>query len=116
VWQGKVIDVQQKRRNTAIPDDKVNWQIRNHDNGFIFARSDISPPRCVTSASLAAVAALGLDFGAVDLGYNQKAKKCVVYEVNTAPGLEGTTVDRYFAAIQKTFPQIKTGMYARRRT
>ncbi len=43
VWQGEVIDVQQKRRNTAVADGDINWQIRNHDNGFIYARDDVNP-------------------------------------------------------------------------
>jgi len=115
VWQGEVIDVQQKRRNKDIPDGMVNWQIRNHDNGFIYARGDCNPPDCIGSAALSAVAALQLDFGAVDLGYNVHAKKATVYEVNTAPGLEGTTLDKYYGALRRSFPQIDSGMYAKRR-
>jgi len=115
VWQGEVIDVQQKRRNKAIPDERVNWQIRNHDNGFIYARGDVDCPKCVTDSAIRAVSALVLDFGAVDLGYNVKAGECTVYEVNTAPGLEGSTLDRYYSALLTTFPQLATGMYARRR-
>ncbi len=115
VWQGKVIDVQQKRRNKDVPDSEVNWQIRNHGNGFIYARDGVNCPKCVLDTSISAVAALVLDFGAVDLGYNVKGKRCTVYEVNTAPGLEGSTLDRYYNSLLTTYPQIATGMYARRR-
>lgn len=115
VWKGKVIDVQQKRRNTDIPDDKVNWQIRNYSNGFIFARNNVNPAKSVLNTAIAAVSALSLDFGAVDLGWNEKNKTCVVYEVNTAPGLEGSTLDAYYKALVHTFPSIKTGMYQKRR-
>ena len=62
VWKGEVIDVQQKRRKKDVPDDEVNWQIRNTDNGFIFARSDVSPPSCIGTTACAAVVALDLDF------------------------------------------------------
>ena len=58
IFKGEVIDVQQKRRRTDIPDDRVNWQIRNHDNGFIYARSDVAPRDCILSAAKSAVAAL----------------------------------------------------------
>lgn len=116
VWRGEVIDVQQKRRNKDVQDADVNWQIRNHSNGFIYARDGCNPPTCIGPTAIAAVGALRLDFGAVDLGYNQKAGKCVAYEVNTAPGLEGTTLDKYYAAILKTYPQLNSGMYAKRRT
>ncbi len=115
VWKGEVIDVQQKRRNKDVPDSEVNWQIRNHGNGFIYARDGVNCPKCVLDASRAAIDALGLDFGAVDLGYNVKGKAATVYEVNTAPGLEGSTLDRYYNALLTTYPQIATGMYARRR-
>jgi len=116
VWQGEVIDVQQKRRNTAVADADVNWQIRNHDNGFIYARSDLNIPRDLHTTAISAVAALSLDFGAVDLGYNRKSKSCTVYEVNTAPGLVGVTLDSYYRAILKTFPQVAGGYYAKRRS
>jgi len=115
VWQGKVIDVQCKKRSRDVPDDKVNWQIRNHDNGFIYARGGCNPPDGIDTISCAAVSSLALDFGAVDLGYNERAKEYTVYEVNTAPGLEGSTVNAYYQALRSTYPAITGGMYAKRR-
>lgn len=100
VFDGNVIDVQRKARSTAVPDDKVNWQVRNHSNGFIFARNEgAEPPKGVKEESIKAVEALGLDFGAVDVVYNEKQEKAYVLEVNTAPGLEGTTLDNYVEAL-----------------
>jgi len=112
---GEVIDVQQKKRRLGVPDDKVNWQIRNAANGWVFTRDGVSAPDCVKTAAVSAVNALGLDFGAVDIGYNVKAARPVVYEVNTAPGLEGSTLDTYFEAFIKKFPQLNSGAYRRRR-
>lgn len=112
---GEVIDVQQKKRRLEVPDDQVNWQIRNAHNGWVFARDGVNAPDCVTAAAIAAVSALGLDFGAVDIGYNSHSKTCVVYEVNTAPGLEGTTLDKYYGAFLKKFPALQGGMYKKRR-
>jgi glutathione synthase/RimK-type ligase-like ATP-grasp enzyme len=112
---GEVIDIQQKKRKLEVPDDQVNWQLRNHDNGWVFARDGVSAPKCVISAAIASCAALGLDFGAVDIGYNAKAKAATVYEVNTAPGLEGETLESYYKAFMKKFPQLGGGMYAKRR-
>lgn len=115
VFGGEVIDVQMKRRRIDVPDEEVNWQIRNHHNGWIFARDGVDPPSCVISAAIKSVNALGLDFGAVDIGFNRNRGAAVVYEVNTAPGLEGTTLEKYYEAILKLFPQLRTGMYAKRR-
>jgi len=48
----------------------------------------------VEQASLA-IAALGLDFGAVDIIWNNHYQLATVLEVNTAPGLEGQTITDY---------------------
>lgn len=45
-----------------------------------------------------AVKALGLDFGAVDIGTTPDGRD-VVFEVNRAPGLEGGTIDAYVQKI-----------------
>ncbi len=115
VVAGRIIDYQEKKRRTDCPDSSVNWQIRNSRNGFVFARGEVSLPDCVGDAALAAVDALKLDFGAVDVGYNAKRDKCRVYEVNTAPGLEGTTLDKYYEAFLERFPALRGGMYEKRR-
>lgn len=115
VVRGEVVDVQQKKRDLSVPDEAVNWQIRNHSNGWIFARDGVNPPDCVIRSAIDAVTCLGLDFGAVDIGYNAHNDAAVVYEVNTAPGLEGSTVDAYFEAFRKILPSLNGGMYAKRR-
>lgn len=112
---GKVLDVQQKKRRLEVPDDQVNWQIRNAKNGWVFARDGVDAPAVVRDAAVSAVAALGLDFGAVDVGYNAKRGEAAVYEVNTAPGLEGTTLETYYEAFAERLPQINGGAYLRRR-
>ena len=112
---GEVVDVQQKKRRLEVEDDKVNWQIRNAHNGWVFARDSVVAPDCVLAAAVSAVSALGLDFGAVDIGYNVKQNSAAVYEVNTAPGLEGTTLETYYAAFAKRLPQLSGGAYRRRR-
>ena len=46
-----------------------------------------------------AVKAVGYKYGAVDLIYNEKRNQCYVLEVNSRPGLMGTTLDRYADAL-----------------
>ena len=116
VFKGKVIDAQQKKRKLEVPDEEVNFQIRNNTNGWIFARNDINLPECVADAAVAATEALGLDFGAVDVGYNVHYSLPCVYEVNSAPGLEGTTLDKYSEAFRQLLPVINSGAYKRRRS
>ena len=103
VMKGKIIFVQRKARNKDIPDDKVNWLIRNHGNGFIYANMDV---KMVSEAkakkqAIMAVEALGLDFGAVDIVYNRQKDTHYVLEVNTAPGLTGSTLEAYARAFKE---------------
>lgn len=96
---GRHYDIQRKARRKDVADEDVNWQIRNHDNGFIFARNDLQIPamfrRRLTETARKAVKELELDFGAVDIIYNAKQDRLYVLEVNTAPGLSGTTLESY---------------------
>jgi len=93
VFKGKVIDVQQKKKR--IDYRGPNTGIRNHSNGYIYARADIDVPEILLSSSIQAVNLLGLDFGAVDVGYRERDSRVFVFEVNTAPGLVGITLDKY---------------------
>src|SRR3546814_2852225 len=97
VLNGKVVDVQRKARVKDFPDDKVNWKIRNHDNGFIYARDEklADVPKKVLSDSIKAVGVCGLDLGAVDVIYNEAKGIGFVLEINTARGLTGTTLEGY---------------------
>lgn len=96
VCGGEAVDIQRKARRKDVEDDAINWKIRNHDNGFIFARNEdgITPPDVIKQA-VDAVKVLGLDFGAVDVIFNDKEQKAYVLEVNTAPGLAGETLQGY---------------------
>jgi len=96
VFKDKVIDVQMKRkRNGSLGGSGI----RNHSNGWVYARAEIVPPEELLSSSIEAVKLLGLDFGAVDIGHRLIDNKFFVFEVNTAPGLEGTTLDKYSKTI-----------------
>ena len=101
VVRSRVIDVQQKRLRRGFP--LPDFRIRNYANGWVFCRSELRTPQCVTDEAIKAVEALGLDFGAVDVGYNEKRDKAIVYEVNTAPGLVGATLRNYVVAFRQQF-------------
>lgn len=90
-----IIAIQRKARRVSTPDEEVNWQVRNLAGGFVFVREGVNPPEAVISAAKRALEASGLDFGAVDVIWNDKEQKAYVLEINTAPGLEGQTVQDY---------------------
>ena len=94
VMRGTVIYVQQKKRVEGWRDlPEYSERIRNHHTGWIYATSDINPNEACISSAIAAVNALGLDFGAVDV--ITRHDHAWVLEVNTAPGLTGTTLETY---------------------
>ncbi len=95
VHNGEVFFVQKKMRKLGVPDDDVNWKVRNHQNGFIYANRGVAIAQEACNNAIAAITSLGLDFGAVDIIYNEKEDKFYVLEVNTAPGISGTTLEKY---------------------
>ena len=88
-----IIAIQRK----AIPNgtEPIDTRIRNHHNGYVFVRGDVNPPASVLEQATLAIEALGLDFGAVDIIWNNHHQRATVLEVNTAPGLCGTTITDY---------------------
>lgn len=93
LWHQDVFHIQRKvRRADAEPTD---WQIRNHDNGFIYQRQGLHCPADVLEKAGEAMLVIGLDFGAVDVIYNAKQQRAYVLEINTAPGLEGASPALY---------------------
>lgn len=99
VFNGRIIDRQEKRRRRDLPDDNRQTLIRNLANGYVFCHDNVEPDQDVHDQALAAVRALGLDFGAVDVIWNERRHEAYVLEVNTMPGLEGQTVQAYKNAI-----------------
>lgn len=107
---GYVVDVQRKAVKPDTPKNLLNWQVRNHKNGFIFVRNEVNPPNQVLEEATKAVETIGLDFGAVDVIWNSFREKAYVLEINTAPGLQGTTLENYtqvFEELQKIFKETK---------
>ncbi len=103
---GSVIDYTQKKRRAGSDTDGM---IKNLDNGWVFCRDAVALPQVVLDNAKAAVVALGLDFGAVDVLYKRNEDKAYVLEVNTAPGLEGTTLVKYSEAVRKLYESQNIG-------
>ena len=92
---GEVVRAQQK-----MPTSEPH-AIRNHKNGYRF--TGVVSRRLHSDrydAAIAAVAALGLDFGAVDLLIGEDDRPYVL-EVNTAPACSPLTVQVYAEALKR---------------
>jgi len=74
--------------------------IRSYDGGWRILYDGFSSRKAHRELAHQAVTALGLQFGAVDIGKKPDGS-LIVLEVNRAPGLEGGTVTCYANAIQR---------------
>lgn len=107
VFRNGQISIQRKAK-------RDNWQadyghipngnhIRNFNNGFVFVRGDTNPYNInyvpVITSACNALRALGLDFGAFDVLVKSDGSH-VILECNTAPGIEGTTLEVYAQALR----------------
>lgn len=104
---GHVIDIQRKILRKTHPDTgepidpkTVDFRVRNLANGFIFAKQNLDVPSDVIYQAEKAMKKVKLDFGGVDVIFNKSQNKAYVLEINSAPGLEGSTVDSYVSAFK----------------
>lgn len=98
VFGGEVVYVQQKKRSADFQENpNYSNVVRNYHTGWIYATNEIRPNASSLVEAKKAVEALGLDFGAVDV--ITRGEEAWVLEVNTAPGLQGTTLEVYKDAI-----------------
>ncbi len=102
VFAGQVIDVTRKAFRPEVPRESRNRDIMNHSTGTVFIRTGDALrniPQAILDDSIAAVRACGLDFGGVDIMTERNTGRHEILEINTACGLEGTTLERYSRAI-----------------
>jgi hypothetical protein len=102
VFKDKVVAIVEKKRKSGW-NGQQDTKIRNLANGYVFCQeTDLTQndlEHRITNLALAAAKVSGSDFKGVDLGYNEKQDDLLVIEVNSAPGVEGSNVDKYVKAI-----------------
>ena len=99
IFKGEVFHIQQKRKMTSEKLEELGIEhtslIRNYANGYVFAINDIEPPSGDTlQQAKLGITDYALDFGAVDIIENEAGFGHIL-EINSAPGLEGTTLNKY---------------------
>ena len=100
VFRDKVVQVLEKRKRKEF-NGEVNTKVRNTANGYVFCSQDVVEPEGIRELALKASKVTNSDFRGVDIGFNEKLNELFVIEVNSAPGIQGTNVDRYIEAICK---------------
>lgn len=80
-----------------------NRKVRCFENGYTYQHNGIEVPDVVREVASKVFNLSDLDFGAVDVIFCRADNKAYVLEINTAPGLEGHSLEVYAAAFQKYF-------------
>ena len=95
-----LIKFARKGRKLDVPNEDVNWKVRNLAGGFVYALSTFEDmPEQVIEACQDYADNTMLDFGAIDVIYHKPSDRAYILEVNTAPGLSGSTIEAYAEAL-----------------
>jgi RimK-like ATP-grasp domain len=99
-YKDQVVQVLEKRKRKEF-EGEVNTKVRNTANGYVFCSQDVVEPEGIRELALKASKVTNSDFKGVDIGFNEKLNELFVIEVNSAPGIQGSNVDKYIEAICK---------------
>ena len=103
VMGGEVIFQQEKKMMAkGRRPERFNAHVRNHANGWVFADQNLVIPGQVIDVARRCVVSCGLDFGAVDVLWNDKLGAFIL-EVNTAIGLQPKLAAIYAAKIKEKY-------------
>jgi hypothetical protein len=100
VFKDHVIAVMEKLRRSGW-EGQQDTKIRNLANGYVFCQPKSALPEGLNELALAASKVTNSDFKGVDVGYNEKNNELFVIEVNSAPGIEGTNVEKYIESMMQ---------------
>ena len=97
VFRDKVVTIVEKKKR-ADWTGPSNSKIRNLENGYVFCQDfelSTALKERIEQLALKASGVCTSDFKGVDLAYNEANDDLFVIEVNSAPGIEGSNVEKY---------------------
>lgn len=102
LYKGEFVNHREKRRKIGFeePEDGDD-RIRNINNGYVYCLPRFNLPNKILLTAIRAAWVTDSDIVGVDIAYNRHTNEHFIIEVNSAPALEGTTVDGYVNEILK---------------
>ena len=101
VFKDKVVSIVEKKARSNWEGVR-NTHIRNLANGYVFCQDVVDLPPNIHELAIAASKVVASDFKGVDIGFNEKHNDLFIIEVNAAPGIEGTNLNKYVSTIVST--------------
>jgi glutathione synthase/RimK-type ligase-like ATP-grasp enzyme len=98
VFKDQVVAVTEKKRRKEFNGER-DTKIRNLANGYVFVQTVVDEPEGLRDLALRAAKVSSSDFRGVDIGYNQLKDELFVIEVNSAPGIQGSNINKYLDTI-----------------
>lgn len=104
-FRGDIFDIQIKKKKTDSP----HSLIRSNANGYVFCRDDPeTTAKAYTwlkkqTALHSLLFDIASDFTAIDFIYNAHYNVYLLLEINSNPGIDGTTLDNYVKMIKKVY-------------
>lgn len=96
LYKGGYVNHREKRRKLGFEEpEEGDDRIRNIANGYVYCLPRGNLPGGIILTAIRAAWVTDSDIVGVDIAYNRHTDEHFIIEVNSAPSLEGTTVDGY---------------------
>ena len=106
LFKGELVCIREKRlKKGYIKPEGRDGRVRSHDNGYVFCEPLEPVPEHVIDMAKEAAKVTSSDFVGVDIAYHKPTDYWFMLEVNSAPGMEGKTIEQYSEAIIKRFKE-----------
>jgi hypothetical protein len=100
LFKGSIVNVREKlKKNGYKAPEDADPRIRNVVGGYVYCIPKRDVPVVIRDLAIQACDVTDSDIVGVDVAYNSVIKQAFLLEVNSAPALEGITVDQFRDAI-----------------
>ena len=104
LFKGEVVCIREKRLKRGYkPPEGRDGRVRSHGNGYVFCEPMDALPEEAIAMAKAAAKITSSDIVGIDIAFHKSSNYWFMLEVNSAPGMEGLTIEQYTDAIIKHF-------------